>query len=125
MGFSSFRTQDTNESIRNIYTAKPTLVKILLPYGTYREGVTNDGYQRYGGESYFELLAKENGYSATEEEYEKDPYILENKGMDLFENYEDSICYPKIVSMAYNGKYTDLSNKPEWDNNQGYFNDFE
>ena len=123
MGFSSFRTQDTNEPIMNDYSKNPTKVQILLPYGVYKSGVTNDGYLRFDGESYFELLAKESGYSATDEELEQDPYHLHAIGLDLFYNHEDSICYPKVVSMGYTGKYTDLTRKPKFDDGQGY--DFE
>ena len=119
MGFVSFKTMDTNESIMNDHSENPTRVKILLPYGVYSEGVTNDGYLRFDGMDYFELLALENGYTQNPENED----YLRDMGLDLFYNHEDSVCYPKLVSMSYEGKYTDLPRKPEFCPLQGYFDE--
>lgn len=121
MGFSSFMTMDTDEDIWNDFTDNPTKIKILLPYGVYKEGVTNDGYLRFDGEDYFELLAKENGYVFDE----SNPEYLRDMGLDLFYNHEDSVMYPKVVTMSFNGKYTDLPNKPEFckGGRQGYWDE--
>ena len=123
MGVSTFMTQDTNEVIWNVFTNRPTEVKILLPWGVYKEGVTNDGYLRFDGESYFELLAKESGYTCTEEEREKNPYILHDIGTDLYINHQDSVEFPKVVSMGFDGVYTDIKGRPEFcnDGSQGHW----
>lgn len=120
MGFSSFMTDDTHETIWNVYTENPTKIKILLPWGVYRENVTNDGYMRFGGEDYFELLAKESGYTFDE----SNPEYLRDMGLELFYSHEDSVQYPKLVTMGYEGKYSDLPHgRPVFCPLQGYFNE--
>lgn len=121
MGFSSFITQDTDEEIWNDYTEHPTKVKILTPEGEYMSGVTNNGYLRFNGIDYFEIVAKMNGYEFDEE----NPNKLSSIGNELFSRDDDVIKYPKIVSMSFKGKYEDLSRKPEFcaGGRQGYWDE--
>ena len=122
MGFASLKTMDTNESIANDYTGNPTKVKFIMPSDWYiLEGVTNDGYMRFGGRDYFEMIAEMNGYPYDEEKYERNPDYLRSIGLDLYFNHRDSIQVPKPVSMSYTGTYTDLPHFPEECDYQGYF----
>ena len=118
MGFSSFKDENGND-IMNDFTDNPTKVKILLPWGVYSENVTNDGYMRFGGKDYFELLAEENGYVFDE----SNPDYLRDMGLDLFYNHEDSVMYPKVVTMGCDDRYIDLPHKPEFcaGGRQGYW----
>lgn len=121
MGFSSFMTADTDKDIWNDYTENPTKVKILTPHGYIMEGVTNDGYMRFGGKDYFEMVAELNGYVASDE---NDEY-LRDTGLHLFYNDIDSCEFPKVVSMEFDGEYTDLPHQNEWcaGGRQGYWDE--
>ena len=116
MGFSNMRLQDTDENIMNEYCITPTKLKILAPYGVMMEDVVSDGYHRYGGKDYFEMVAEMNGYVFKEDK----PEYLRDMGLDLFYNHEDSCVYPKLVSMDHSRTYVELSNKPVFGDNQGY-----
>ena len=119
MGFVSFKTMDTDESIMNSHSEFPTWVKIITPFGVACESCTNDGYLRFDGKDYFELLAEINGYTNDS----SNPEYLRVMGLELFYNFEDSTQYPKVVSMAYDGDYVDLPHKPQFCPNQGYWDD--
>lgn len=61
MGFFSWKTADTNETIWNMYTGKHKPVYLLLPDGRAPiEEPAYEGYGDFGGEDAYELLAKEN-----------------------------------------------------------------
>lgn len=61
MGFSSWTTADTGESIMNSYCAKPSgTVYMLSPDGRHVREDSYEGYCRFGGMSAFEHLARMN-----------------------------------------------------------------
>tara|TARA_R100000773_G_C4220132_1_gene118758 strand:- start:318 stop:830 length:513 start_codon:yes stop_codon:yes gene_type:complete len=68
MGFSSFKTQDTNKSVISSYvTHTPRKPHTRRAYLVDSQGNTYgphyDGYTRFNGKSYYELLAEMNGKS--------------------------------------------------------------
>ena len=128
MGFASFMTMDTDESIMNEATGNPTKVKILMVGNrVYMEGVTNDGYLRFGGKDYFEILARDNGYSEKDcKDYFEDGRDCDfhDIGTDLFYNHQDSVEYPKVVSMDFEGGYLDVPIRiPKFCPLQGYWDE--
>ena len=108
MGFMSFKTQDTQESVY----IEETLVKILTPFGVLCENCTTDGYGRFDGIGYFETVADINGFGKNQE-----------KGLELYLKNDRSCQFPKIVTMAYSGTYTALTHRPEQCPNQGLRDD--
>ena len=72
MGFFSWKTQDTDRSIPNRWsTRKPFTVVMLDDKGNKWFEQNYDGYGRFGGKDYYELLAEMNGLVSikTGEEY--------------------------------------------------------
>ena len=62
MGFFSWKTQDTNRSISNMYSDKPTFrVYMLDNKGNVWEENHYEGYGVFGGKDFYELLAEMNG----------------------------------------------------------------
>lgn len=63
MGFFSWKTQDTNRSIANLYSNRKTFrVHMVNPVnGTVYTEDNYEGYGVFGGKDYFELLAEING----------------------------------------------------------------
>ena len=61
MGFFSWKTADTKESIRNIYTGQHRTVYLLQPNGKPPiEEPAYDGYGRFGGIDAYAWLAAQN-----------------------------------------------------------------
>lgn len=109
MGFFSWKTQDTNKSIGNIYG---DLNKVFTVYMKDNDGNTwiengYEGYGVFGDKDYFELLAEMNNLSTREE------------GLRLyFDNDDENTVFPILVeNMGYEWK----SEKPETCEYQGYF----
>jgi hypothetical protein len=62
MGFFSYKTQDTNETIWNTYSDKETFTVFLVePNGNRYEEVNYEGYGVFGGVDIYELVARLNG----------------------------------------------------------------
>lgn len=62
MGFFSWHTQDTGESIANRYSnRKPFTVYMTDNKGNRWREDNYDGYGEFGGKDYYELLAEMNG----------------------------------------------------------------
>jgi hypothetical protein len=61
MGFFSWKTQDTNKSIANTFSCKPTF-KVVMKDNKGNEWVEEDyeGYGVFGGKDYYQLLAEMN-----------------------------------------------------------------
>ncbi len=112
MGFFSWKTADTKQSIWNVYTKKHRPVYLLLPEG--RPSISErayEGYGEFGGVDAYELLARENGLGDNRE-----------SGIELaFDDsaYEKAKFHLKF-SFNENAKYEDLP-PSERDPNQGYF----
>lgn len=119
MGFCSWKTQDTNESISNVFSTRgPLGCKMVCPV-TGREYPEREyeGYGSFNGVDFYQLLAQINGL-----ENESDPRGV---GIALFfQHYKtnslDKIKLPILVSLSYEGDYSNLSQLKDCEY-QGYF----
>lgn len=109
MGFFSWLTADTKESIPNRYTKHCRTVYLVLPEGNLRENAY-DGYGRFCGFDVYALLAERNGLG-----YDRDA------GVNLFysEDYEYADFHLKF-SFDPDAEYDDLGPSEDCPN-QGYF----
>lgn len=86
MGFFSWKTSDTQESVANECSSRDTFkVKMLDNHGNEWLEDSYGGYGVFGGKDYYDLLAQMNGHSADR-----------GVGIDLY--FGDDPCLePKIV----------------------------
>jgi hypothetical protein len=114
MGFFSWHTQDTHRSIANTASPIPTFRVVMLD-GNGNQWIEDEyeGYGKFGGKDYYELLAEMNGLTTREDGIELE-FHPEGFGMD-----PKNILYPNLVEDASNWKYTPT--KPENCEYQGYF----
>lgn len=62
MGFFSWKTQDTDRSISNMYSDKPTFTVYMLDNnGNVWIEDNYEGYGVFGGKDFYQLLAEMNG----------------------------------------------------------------
>ena len=78
MGFFSWKTADTNETIWNTYTKKHRPIYLLFPDREPIKETSYDGYGRFSGQDVYEILAKENGLGADR-----------SKGIELYYNKKE------------------------------------
>lgn len=109
MGFFSWKTQDTNKSISNVYSGKPTFTVYMvnpLTFKSYKED-NYEGYGVFGGKDFYELVAELNGKSTRSEgidiAFSNKPYV----SPILVEN--------PVIAKKYKGKV------PETCSKQGFF----
>lgn len=111
MGFFSWYTQDTNKSISNKYSNRPTFtVYMVNPLNLdeyYRED-NYEGYGVFGGKDYYELLAEINNRGSDR-----------NKGINLAFGSAENVEYPILVEDLEKAK--NIMGKPKECENQGYF----
>lgn len=106
MGFFSFITQDTNRSIANRHSKRPTFkVYMIDNKGNKWEESNYGGYGDFGYKDFFELLAEMNGKKTREE------------GIDLYYG-DDPFISPNLVEDP-NAEW--INEAPERCDNQGYF----
>ena len=107
MGFYSFKTADTNESICNVHTGKHRPVYLLMPDGNHILECAYQGYGIFGGHRAYDLLAEMNGY--------------EGDGLDLHysDRYND-LPFQLKFSFDPNANYHDLPASEDCEA-QGYF----
>ena len=68
MGFFSWKTQDTDESISNVYSSRgPFLVCMHDNYNNIWTERNYEGYGVFGGKDFYELLAEMNGLETREQ----------------------------------------------------------
>lgn len=90
MGFFSWKTQDTNRSIANIYSNKPTFKVIMLDNKGNKWVEENyEGYGEFGGKDFYVLLAEMNDVKGDFE-------TLRSAGIDLYFGDEPFIS-PNLV----------------------------
>ena len=109
MGFFSFITQDTNQSISNYYSIRGVFnVYMFDNKGNVWEEMWYAGYGIFGGKDFYELLAEMNGKTTRDE------------GIEIFFNQDESdATFPNLVQ---NDRYWNWKNqKPKPCPNQGYF----
>lgn len=111
MGFFSWETSDTNESIPNVYANRPGFtVHMIDDKGNVWTEEAYEGYGDFGGKDYYELLAEMNGL------------VGRNEGIALhFNGGPDDIKYPRLVRNAD----TEYASVPTPENcpYQGFFYD--
>lgn len=107
MGFHSFKTCDSNESISNKYSSKGALdVKMLVGENVHIEH-SYEGYGRFGGKDFFEALAELNGLKTREQ------------GINLWFS-KKSFKTPYLVRIDWQGDASTLE-RPEDCPHQGFF----
>ena len=125
MGFFSWRTQDTDKSIANKWSARDTFrVQMMDDKGNVWTEDSYDGYGEFGGKDYYELLAEMNGITAN------NPDELRGKGIELAfskNNHSgvgtEGVLYPNLVEMADGWRYDPMG--PDSCEDQGFFYDDE
>ena len=122
MEFFSWETSDTKKSIPNRYSGQEIrTVKMIDVYGNEWIEYNYEGFGRFGGMDYYELMAIINGYteSETESDFEaisgRKPIRvpgLRDIGIELAFNKElkDSLRFPKLVEEGCTIPYRELPN---------------
>ena len=129
MGFFSWNTQDTDKSIANQYSNRKTFrVQMIDNKGNVWTEDDYEGYGRFGGKDYYELLAEMNGFTSdkTGEEYTDE---ARGFGIDIAFKGNGSgvgtegVYYPNLVEQADGWVYE--MGGPDSCDFQGYFYDEE
>lgn len=113
MGFFSFITQDTNQSIFNYHTGKQFPVMMTDNKGNRWIESDYAGYGVFGGKDYYQLLAEMNGYNDR------------RKGVDLY--FSNRETHPNILfpNLTEDMQWTWRNERPNDCPNQGYFEEEE
>lgn len=119
MGFFSWHTCDTNESIANQYSNRPTFtVHMITPDGRVFTEKNYDGYGEFGGKDFYELLAELNGRGSDRSAGIDLCFKGNSRGDDT-----PGVIYPKLVANLEKdvvAQYNSLPN-PESCRDQGFF----
>lgn len=108
MGFFSWKTQDTDRSIANQYSNRPTFKVVMTDNNGNRWIEENyEGYGLFGGKDFYELLAEMNGYQTRE------------KGISLA--FSDNVYLTPNLSEDENWEWR--NEEPQNCEAQGYFYD--
>jgi len=127
MGFFSWKTQDTNKSIPNKYSNRKTF-RVYMIDNKGNRWIEDDyeGYGRFGGKDFYELLAEMNGITSNLKGQAYTDY-MRGKGIDLaFKNNPSGVAtkgvfFPNLILDADQWSYE--KSGPDSDENQGYFYD--
>lgn len=110
MGFFSWNTQDTNESIANNYSGSPTFTVYMFDdKGNVWKEDDYEGYGVFGGKDFYELLAEMNGLETRDQ------------GITLFFDKEKDFVSPNL---ARDKNWEWIKEAPADCEYQGYFYDF-
>ena len=128
MGFFSWKTQDTDKSIANEHSNRNTFrVQMIDNKGNVWTEDNYDGYGRFGGKDYYELLAEMNGF---ESDKTGDEYTDEARGFGISlafskDNHSgvatEGVYYPNLIEQADGWVYE--MGGPDSCDYQGYFYD--
>jgi len=127
MGFFSWKTQDTDNSIANQYSNRKTFrVQMLDNKGNVWTEDTYEGYGRFGGKDFYELLAEMNGF---ESDKTGDEYTDEARWFGINLAFKDNpngiatkgVFYPNLIEQADGWFYNESG--PDNCEYQGYFYD--
>ena len=127
MGFFSWKTMDTDESIANQYSNRKTFrVQMMDNKGNVWTESEYDGYGRFGGKDYYELLAEMNGFTSDKT---GDEYTDEARGFGINVAFKDNgsgiatkgVLYPNLIEQADGWFYNESG--PDNCEYQGYFYD--
>ena len=95
MGFFSFKTSDTNESIFNCYSGEPMFtVYMVTEDGRTWVEQNYEGYGNFGGKDIYELIAELNGLTGREAAV--DLVFQDNPSGDFPNVAERGIKLPKL-----------------------------
>ena len=129
MGFFSWKTMDTDKSISNNYSNRGAFkVDMLDDKGNVWTEPDYEGYGRFGGKDYYELLAEMNGVTSDlKGEIYTDYMRSEGISIAFKENgsgdHTFGVKYPNLVEEAKGWRYNYYG--PESCESQGYFYDEE
>ena len=127
MGFFSWKTMDTDESIANQYSNRKTFrVQMMDNKGNVWTEDNYDGYGRFGGKDFYELLAEMNGFTSDKT---GDAYTDEARGFGINVAFKDNgsgiatkgVLYPNLIEQADGWFYNESG--PDNCEYQGYFYD--
>ena len=130
MGFFSWKTQDTDNSIANQYSNRKTFrVQMLDNKGNVWTEDTYEGYGRFGGKDFYELLAEMNGFESEVYEIGTEQYTDEAIGFGISLAFKDNpngiatkgVFYPNLIEQADGWFYNESG--PDNCEYQGYFYD--
>ena len=119
MGVFSWKTCDTDKSIANNYSNRPTFtVHMIAPDGRVFTEKDYEGYGEFGGKDFYELLSELNGL-------ESDRQVgidLAFKGNQSGDN-TPGVIYPKLVENLKENVVAQYSSLPNPDScdDQGFF----
>jgi hypothetical protein len=130
MGFFSWNTMDTDKSIANEHSNRKTFrVQMMDNKGNVWTEDNYEGYGRFGGKDYYELLAEMNGFTSDKT---GDEYTDEARGEGITLAFSknngsgvgtEGVYYPNLVEQAKGWVY-EMSG-PDSCDYQGYFYDEE
>ena len=129
MGFFSWNTMDTDNSIANEHSNRKTFrVQMMDNKSNVWTEDNYDGYGRFGGKDFYELLAEMNGF---ESDKTGDEYTDEARGFGINLAFKDNgsgiatagVLYPNLVEQAKGWVYE--MGGPDNCEYQGYFYDEE
>jgi len=129
MGFFSWNTMDTDKSIANEHSNRKTFrVQMMDNKGNVWTEDNYEGYGRFGGKDFYELLAEMNGFTSDKT---GDEYTDEARGFGIDIAFKDNgsgvgtegVYYPNLVEQA-NGWVYEMAG-PDSCDYQGYFYDEE
>jgi hypothetical protein len=127
MGFFSWNTQDTDKSIANQYSNRKTFrVQMMDNKGNVWTEDDYEGYGRFGGKDYYELLAEMNGFTSDKT---GESYTDEARGFGIDVAFKDNgsgvategVYYPNLIEKADGWVYE--MGGPDTCDYQGYFYD--
>jgi len=129
MGFFSWNTMDTDKSIANEHSNRKTFrVQMMDNKGNVWTEDNYDGYGRFGGKDFYELLAEMNGFTSDKT---GDEYTDEARGEGIALAFDgngsgvgtEGVYYPNLVEQAKGWRYE--MGGPDSCDFQGYFYDDE
>jgi len=127
MGFFSWKTMDTDNSIANEHSNRKTFsVQMMDNKGNVWTEDNYDGYGRFGGKDFYELLAEMNGFTSDKT---GDAYTDEARGFGINVAFKDNgsgiatkgVLYPNLIEQADGWFYNESG--PDNCEYQGYFYD--
>ena len=131
MGFFSWKTQDTDNSIANNYSNRNVFrVEMIDNAGNVYTEDNYEGYGIFGGKDFYELLAEMNGFVSDKYEKGTDEYTNEARGVGISlafskDNHSgvgtEGVYYPNLIEKA-DGWVYEMSG-PDSCEYQGYFYD--
>ena len=125
MGFFSWKTQDTDTSIPNTHSNIKTFrVQMIDNKGNVWTEDAYEGFGRFGGKDYYELLAEMNGFTS---DSTGDVYTDEARGFGINIAFKDNgsgvgtkgVYYPNLIELA-DGWVYEMAGADSCDY-QGYF----